>query len=182
MNFRFDQEKALAAVLYVARGLGRRSATLHRIFKVLYFADQKHLVRFGRPIIGDNYIAMRDGPVPSKIYDMVKTVRGDSIFKDCKDFSPFFDIKNGHFVIPRLQPDLDEFSPSDLQCLEESLKENRSLSYQSLKDKSHDDAYLKASEDDQIDYEQIAKAGHAHKSIIQYIRVKSDNERVLRVK
>ena len=56
----FDQA-ALAAVLYVAHRLPH--STLHTLSKVLYFADRKHLERYGRFIFGDTYIAMKFGPV-----------------------------------------------------------------------------------------------------------------------
>lgn len=64
----FDANKSLQAVLYVVNRLKRRD--FHKIFKVLYFADRTHLIKYGRPITGDTYIAMEYGPVPSMIYDM----------------------------------------------------------------------------------------------------------------
>lgn len=49
-----------------------------------------------RSITGDVYIAMQFGPVPSKIDDIFKVVRGDSYFSDsdfAKELSPNF-----HFI------------------------------------------------------------------------------------
>ncbi|WP_409530306.1 Panacea domain-containing protein [Shinella sp.] len=40
--------------------------------KTLYYADRAHLQRYGRPITGDRYIAMENGPVPSYAYNAVK--------------------------------------------------------------------------------------------------------------
>lgn len=49
VQFRFDQEKALASLLYVAEKLSKhwraRGPALHKVFKIIYFADQKHLTR-----------------------------------------------------------------------------------------------------------------------------------------
>lgn len=73
VHFKFNRDKAIATVLFIAEKLikryGKNGADLHKIFKILYFADQKHLAKYGRPIVGDFYVAMREGGVPSKIYD-----------------------------------------------------------------------------------------------------------------
>jgi len=87
LKFKYDEHKAISSLLYIAGhliGLNDRKVKpdLHKVFKILYFADQKHLARYGRVIVGDFYIAMDHGPVPSNMYDMVKTVRGDSIYPD----------------------------------------------------------------------------------------------------
>jgi len=66
LKFKFDQEKAVSAILYISKRLieaeGNIEPDFHKIFKILYFADQKHLANYGRPIIGDHYIAMEHGP------------------------------------------------------------------------------------------------------------------------
>ena len=74
MNVQFDKTKALNALLYVANRVQRKD--FHKIFKIVYFADRQHLAEWGRPITGDTYIAMDAGPVPSRMYDMMKIVRG----------------------------------------------------------------------------------------------------------
>lgn len=50
----FNSEKSLQAVLYIANRVERKD--FHKIFKVLYFADREHLIKYGRPITGDTYI------------------------------------------------------------------------------------------------------------------------------
>ncbi|PKN63272.1 MAG: hypothetical protein CVU57_20420 [Deltaproteobacteria bacterium HGW-Deltaproteobacteria-15] len=183
IRFRFDEEKAIAAVLYVChRLLESRNYNskpgFHKIFKVLYFADQKHLARYGRPISGDYYVAMEHGPVPSSIYDILKLVRGESLFGDDKEYRELFEVQ-GHNVHPKQQPDLDLLSESDLECLDESIKENRLLSFGTLKNKSHDTAYCKAAKDDKISFNEMAKVGGANSSMLSYIREVSENERLL---
>jgi uncharacterized phage-associated protein len=64
----FDNERAINAVLYIAEKLDRK--IFHKIFKILYFSDIEHLVKYGRTITGDVYIRMLDGPVPSALYDI----------------------------------------------------------------------------------------------------------------
>ncbi|MBW2147873.1 MAG: SocA family protein [Deltaproteobacteria bacterium] len=182
LYFKFDYDKAIATILLIANKLienfGPRGAGFHKVFKMLYFAEQKHLVKYGRPIVGDFYIAMEHGPVPSRIYDMIKIVKGESLIEDHMNLKRFFDVKR-HFIYPKQEPDMDEFSESDLECIEESLKENQSLTFNQLKQISHDSAYKKALKDDKIAYSEIAKSGGAEESILHFMRIQSENERLL---
>jgi uncharacterized phage-associated protein len=73
--FEFDIEKGIESVLYIIENGAQ--PTFHHISKVMYFADKEHLEKYGRFICGDSYVAMKHGPVPSGIYDLLKSVRGD---------------------------------------------------------------------------------------------------------
>lgn len=75
----FQYETTLNAILYVLQQLGGKT-DMHKLCKILYFADQRHLSKYGRSITGDTYIAMQYGPVPSNVDDILKAVRGDSFF------------------------------------------------------------------------------------------------------
>jgi uncharacterized phage-associated protein len=183
IRFRFQEEKAIAALLYIARQLislknPKAKPDLHKIFKILYFADQKHLARYGRPILGDFYIAMDHGPVPSQVYDMVKIVRGDTFFEPGRDYDAFFEVRD-HYIHPKQKPSMDLFSESDLECIDESFRENKFLSFNQLKDKSHDEAYCKAAKDDKISYRKMAKLAGANASMLAYIQEVAENERLL---
>ena len=79
----FRKEIAIEAILYIANRVERKD--IHKICKILYYADQRHLSKYGRSITGDTYIAMAYGPVPSNVEDIFKAVRGDSFF------SPYVD-------------------------------------------------------------------------------------------
>src|SRR5437588_5912910 len=41
------------------------------LMKLLYLIDREALIRFGKPITGDKVVAMKHGPVLSRIYDLV---------------------------------------------------------------------------------------------------------------
>ena len=182
VHFKFNRDKAIATVLFIAEKLikryGKNGADLHKIFKILYFADQKHLAKYGRAIVGDSYVAMREGGVPSKIYDMVKMVRGDSICQDTEGFNKFFDV-SGYFLFPKQKPAMEEFSRSDLECLRESIVENQDLKFPQLKKKSHDQAYQKAGKDDKISFEEMAKVLGADKTTLESMKLYSENESIL---
>lgn len=180
VSFSFNQSKAIASVLYIAKKLLNENIKpdFHKIFKILYFADEKHLAEYGRPIIGDHYIAMDHGPVPSKIYDILKIIRGDSISSDTQGFSEFIAVR-GHFIFPKQEPDLDEFSESDLAFIDNSIVDNKGLDFGELKIKSHDAAYKKASKDDRISFRRMAKTAGADAAMLSYISTVSDNDLTL---
>jgi uncharacterized phage-associated protein len=154
MKFKFDIENSIAALLYIVNQI--EVADLHKISKILYFADQKHLVRYGSPITGDFYCAMDYGPVPSRIFDILKTVRGDSLI-NTKEYTRYFSVDNSYIIKALISPDLDEFSESDLECLNESINENKDLTFKKLVDKSHGKAYYSASSNCKIALRRLQK-------------------------
>ena len=121
-KFNINEVKSLNAILFVLESLGGH-CDFHKIFKILYFADQKHLALFGLPITGDNYIAMKDGPVPSRIYDIFKSLRGeitDSI--NLQTYNEVFKIDNRHIVSGKIKADIEELSESNIECLTASIE------------------------------------------------------------
>ena len=181
LYFKFDEEKAVSVILYIAKKLiedkNKVKPDFHKIFKILYFADQKHLAMYGRPIVGDYYIAMDHGPVPSKIYDILKVVRGDSLFEDTKEFGKYFDVR-GRYAYPKQAPDMDVFSESELDLIDKSIEKNKYLSFLTLREKSHDEAYRKATKDDKISYRTMARVAGADNAIVAYMRTLSENEQI----
>lgn len=122
MNKFFDAEKALEVILYISQS----THNLFNIVKTLYFSDKFHLENFGRQITGDYYIAMKEGPVPSGTYDLIKLARGDNFRfdKKIKDAKPEAAIKviEENQIYPNRKPDLDLLSESDIECLDKSIK------------------------------------------------------------
>ena len=155
MNVQFNKSKALNALLYVANRVQRKD--FHKIFKIVYFADRQHLADWGRPITGDTYIAMDAGPVPSRMYDMLKIVRGDSYLSDQEGLSNYFRIDSWMYVTPLQDADLSKLSKTELEVLEESMKKYGALSYDEIKEKSHDVAWRSTARDFSINWEDIAR-------------------------
>lgn len=177
MKFKFDKEKALAAILYIANKVEK--ADFHKVSKILFFADQMHLAKYGRPVLGDAYIAMENGPVPSQVYDILKAVRGDSYFSQFADELKKMFIIEGRFIIkPLVDADLDEFSDSDIECIDMSIAENKDLSFTQLKDKSHNKAYHSVDLNNEISIEEIAKEAGANNEMLKYIELSSQNSYV----
>ena len=70
IRFKFSAEKAKAGLLLMLEGEGRHD--LRELLIACYLADKKHLNEWGRPIFGAAYRAMKFGPVPLEIYEMLK--------------------------------------------------------------------------------------------------------------
>ncbi len=155
----FELDHGLELILYVANRV--TDATFHSISKILYFADKLHLSRYGRLMSGDSYVAMKHGPVPSAIYDLLKFAGGK-----VDRFTPpewaqaaaaAIEVPNAHSVRPRRCEDSSQISASEKSCLDQSIAENADLSFGQLTDKSHDGAWNEAGDNDLIDLSSIAR-------------------------
>ncbi len=155
MNVQFDKEKSLNALLYVANRVQRKD--FHKIFKIIYFADRQHLADWGRPITGDTYIAMEAGPVPSRLYDMLKIVRGDSYLPDMEGLGKYFQVENWMYVRPLQDADLNKLSASEQETMSEAIEKYATLSYDEIKEKSHDVAWRCTARDFSISWDNIAR-------------------------
>lgn len=169
-SFPFDEQKAVNVILYILQKTGGKCGR-HQLFKIMYYADQKHLIKYGRPVVGDTYVAMQAGPVPSKTYDGVKAVAEPFRYS----FPLFIDsfTCSGYNILSNLDPDMDELSRSDIACLEESIKENINLDFGQLVDKSHQYAYNKVYKDSAMSTLDIAEEGGASPEMRNYIRQNS---------
>ena len=155
MDVQFDKVKTLNALLYVANRVQRKD--FHKIFKLIYFADRQHLADWGRPITGDTYIAMDAGPVPSRLYDMMKIVRGDSYISDTEGLGQYFQVENWMYVRPLQDADLNKLSANEQEALSDAIAKYASLSYDEIKEKSHDVAWRSTARDFAINWDSIAR-------------------------
>ena len=116
MPFSFSHRKATQALNFFARKAGR-SVNKMKALKLVYFADRYHLRKYGRPVVGDEYVAMNYGPVASGT-------------KDVAEMSDFLGEEEGRYARKFIEPsesglayssvaDVDEkvFSESDREAL-----------------------------------------------------------------
>ena len=163
-EFNLHREKAVNSLLFVINNLEK--ADTHKTYKILYFADQKHLLKYGRPIFGDTYVKMKYGPVPSFVKNIV-----DENIEGLEEVVAKY---NRYFVKSLVEPNLDYLSESDIECLQESISENKDLDFSVLTDKSHDYAYNKASWS--IDYLDMARTIGAEENTLLYINQQMIND------
>jgi uncharacterized phage-associated protein len=163
-------------ILYILEKIGGKG-DFHKIFKVMYFADQKHLTRYGSLITEDQYIAMKNGPVPSMAYDILKALRGQGLHSnDREKFNQYFKLIDNYNIESKIKPDHDELSDAAIKCLDESIIENQDFDFDKLTDKSHDSAWEVTTRDCEIQIVEIAKAGGANDALLNYINNSLENK------
>ena len=71
MFFRFSTEKTVQAAGVLLRLSRDRMGLLH-LLKLLYIADRENLRKSQRPIVGTRIVAMKNGPLHSEVYSLIK--------------------------------------------------------------------------------------------------------------
>jgi uncharacterized phage-associated protein len=115
MPFSFSHRKATQALNYLAR---REGGSINKLkaLKLVYFADRYHLRRFARPIIGDEYLAMNYGPVPSGTKDLAEM--GDFLGEEEASYAKAFLRPIDRYTYASEQPVEEQvFSQSDREAL-----------------------------------------------------------------
>lgn len=128
INFEFQPKKFVHAAAYLAARCP--DMTKMKLFKLLFFADQAHLSSYGRPIIGDTYIKMKNGPVPSEAYDIVKRHAAHSLA------NKYLSVSDIHIGV-RHPADVRELSESDIEVLDSIIRIHGKRSALELSDLSH---------------------------------------------
>lgn len=164
----FNENKTINAVLYIVTKLKR--SDFHKIFKLLYFSDREHLMEYGRTITGDKYIAMSDGPVPSNLYDIFKSVRGDGYFKDNGKFGVYFSVIGNDLIKANKEPDLKKLSKTDIYHINNSVEQYGNLSWDEIREKSHDYAWRSTIINRQISFDNILLEAGGDVEYIEYLK------------
>lgn len=174
----FKKDVALQSILYILNALGGRS-DMHKICKILYFADQLHLSTYSRSITGDAYIAMQFGPVPSKIDDIFKAVRGDSYFSDtefAEELKSYFHFVNKYTISADKPTNMDYLSQSDVECLDASIAKCKDKSFGALTELSHGMAWQNTQRDRKMSVKDILREIGDDEGYVDYIGKKLDSE------
>lgn len=170
-NKLFHLDTAINAILYSLSRLGGKT-DMHKLCKILYFADQRHLSVYGRSITGDTYIAMQYGPVPSCVDDILKALRGDSFFSSSSEIEPLkkYIAFENHFIIRNLkEPDMDELSVSDIKCLDYAIDLCKNMSFAELTEFSHGLAWSNTAKDRTISVKDILREAGDNEEYVEYI-------------
>lgn len=178
----FNEKITIEAILYIANRVER--SDIHKICKILYYADQQHLSKYGRSITGDTYIAMNYGPVPSNVEDIFKAVRGDSFFSQYADDirKESFDFSNKFILHPKREADLDYLSESDLESLDFAIEKCKNLTFQQLTDMSHDLAWNNTQRDRAISVKDILREIGDDEDYVNFIAQKLEMENAFQYK
>lgn len=151
LDFRFNPQKFVQSLVFFSKS-GITDLTKMKIHKLLFFADKLHLIRYGRPIIGDEYFALDHGPLPSSADDDLDTAEDLAIGVDDAavrtHFGGYLNLKSaGEWpVIAAVGPEnYGVFSRSELKVLSEVVERFGRMSASKLRKLSHEDpAYVLA--------------------------------------
>lgn len=154
-----DRVKLLEAILYIASKVSY--PTFHKISKMFWFADKLHLERYGFVVSADTYHAMKNGPVPSHIYNIMKFAAGKENIP-ASDKIPAareaMSVKSdGWTVVPKRDSNVDFLSESEIECLEDAIREHGSKSFDQLSDETHDAAWESVGRNAAIPFSAIVK-------------------------
>ncbi|MBV9126169.1 MAG: SocA family protein, partial [Planctomycetes bacterium] len=129
LNFNFTRTLQAAGVL-LEYEKGRRMSTM-RLLKLLYVADREALAEMGRPITGDQALAMKQGPVLSRTYDLI---RGQSARSGEWDH---FIHKDGYGIELVADPGRGDLSKGEVAKLLEVADRYRNLDDWELSEETH---------------------------------------------
>lgn len=109
----FNVIKVAQASAVLLKQESRRCMGRMRLLKLLYIADREALAQFRRPITGDRAAAMKNGPVLSRTYDLIK---GQDV--GVVEWGRFLE-SDRHMVLLREDPGNGRLSRAEIAKLQE---------------------------------------------------------------
>jgi uncharacterized phage-associated protein len=106
------------------------------LMKLLYLIDREALIRFGRPLTGDKVVAMKHGPVLSRIYGLVSHKKQHLPTSDWHKFIP----RPGAYVYTVKfagVPETSELSQAEVALIDEIYARHRHKTEWELTDLTH---------------------------------------------
>lgn len=165
LRFQPNPEKIVNAMAFFAANCS--ACTKMKIFKLMYFADKEHLLKYGRPITGDHYVRMEWGPTPSASYDMTK---GKGPSRRLLLFQSLLTI-HGDNIKSLKSPNMMVFSRSDEAMLKEIARQYGKLSAAQLSKLSHKEAaWKKTPENNIIDFELMFEGRDEAMPVLELLR------------
>lgn len=131
MFFRFNTLKIVQAAAVLLRLEQTRRMPYLRLLKLMYIADRESLRKARRPIIGSRAVAMKNGPLHSELYDLIK---GEHI--DEPLWSKFIE-KHGYQVELNSDPGVSELSRHDIEILTRVFDDHSAMGEWDLVEETH---------------------------------------------
>jgi Protein of unknown function (DUF4065) len=154
----------------------RQGLDLHTVLKACYFADKRHLNDFGRPVFGATYRAMRFGPVPLEIYEMLK---GEAIWLSEIHADRYPWRLDGYHLqlTENLDPDLSFLSDSDVEAVQYGFDQSCGMDFTERTAATHSSDW-QAAELGIMRYEDMIQDGPEKNNLIGYLE---ENARFMRL-
>ena len=175
MDYNLDKFKN--AILFFAKcvdGLG-----ITKLNKLLYYSDFEHFRLYGVQILGDQYVKMGKGPVPSLSYATFNanfSTNEDSTLKDTIDVQKETWIESilgrervMKRIIPKHEPDLSVFSKSEIAVMQEIATKWKSATASAMSFQSHLESPWKDTEElGVIDYKLALNGDSVSRKYVEY--------------
>ena len=121
MNFHFNLGKATeAACLLLERAGGQ--INIMKLVKLLYLLDRLSLDRRGTPVVGGDYLSMRNGPVTSEVLDLINA--GRLMGEKDRRWEQCISDRTNHEIRLEQMPSREHLSDAEVILLDEIWVEN----------------------------------------------------------
>lgn len=169
IRFKFAAQKACAAIHWMVSQ--HQDIDLHAALKSCYFADKSHLNEQRRPIFGATYRAMKFGPVPLEIYEMMK---GEALWKAEVGVEQFPWELSGYRLrrIANSEPNMDCLSDSDMEHLARGVEMSLTMNFTERTDATHGADWQRANLG-LMQYEDMIDDGPKKEAIVSYLQANS---------
>ena len=180
----YDSKKLAELVLFILGKTG--GVDFYHAFKILYFAEMKHLAKWGSGIVPDEFCALKYGPVPTQLYDAVKELNHPCMIlsEELSEVIQFAGEDAPNVLLPKREANLKYLSKSEIEALEQSIEENESLTFGQLMRKSHDEAWEEANRrtngTNVISPVSMARVLNADDAMLEYIEEQMQIESALK--
>ncbi|MDE6368999.1 MAG: SocA family protein [Muribaculaceae bacterium] len=180
----YDSKKLTELVLFILGKTG--GVDFYHAFKILYFAEMKHLAKWGTGVVPDEFCALKYGPVPTQLYNAVKELNHPRMIlsEELSEVIQFAGEDAPNVLLPKREANLKYISKSEREALEQAIEENESLTFGQLMRKSHDEAWGEANRRTNgtniISPVSMARVLNADDAMLEYIEEQMQIESVLK--
>lgn len=182
IKFVFDVEKFANVMAFLASKVSE--FTILKVMKLLYLVDREHLLKYGRPILGDWYACMENGPVPSRSYDLLKEIqdtRSSSLSGDASIVAAHIKVRRvGRYptFVSSNNIDFDSLSASEIAVLKNVVgKFGRKKPYELVEITHKHTAWKKANDHGkhQIDYRLFFEDDPECKAMLELMEIEQED-------
>jgi uncharacterized phage-associated protein len=132
----FNARKAAQVIAYLAMKSQNRTLDVLKAVKLVYLADRESIKVWGAPILEDEHVSMKHGPVNSRTYSHIN---GEHDLAK-SGWSNFLEDRADHVIAAVSaisEDDLDELSEADTQILDKIWEQFGRMSKWEIRDWTH---------------------------------------------
>lgn len=176
----YQEDKFINALLFFGKNTNPEFFGVTKLLKLLFVSDFLHFKKYARPILGDFYVRIQQGPIPSISYNLFNCAPPEleGVMKVVMEKRGDFDFKR---IEALTESNLEVFSDSDIEVMKEvanryfntpatkmvkkiheidfikNLKQGERINYDVILKKNEDKEYVKMlqEEEDQIEFAMI---------------------------